>query len=284
MSYDSLKFCIDRGNPNDRFDRSQTKGGKVMKTYTYMSLTPESLVVSMLDPGHFGTYLATGTKKRSTEEAFYFELDASKLPDEFGLGVISERCVPHADGTPKHSVYASIYRVLERVPLDAVGSLWLTTPDGRVLELTAAPQPPEDFSDKYFLYQELAPVHPLIASSLNPVEFATFITDCKQPVCVPKICFATLDLAGLATDPANGSAAALPYKNIAHLRDCLAALGEQDKRSKTVDRLHTQHVHFRCIKGGFYIGGSDGLKYYPFPSQRELDEKHHNWWRSADLC
>ena len=35
--------------------------------------------------------------------------------------------------SPKRSVYLSAYRVLERVPLQAIGSLYLTTDDGRVL-------------------------------------------------------------------------------------------------------------------------------------------------------
>jgi|GEM_PF-2724309 len=45
-----------------------------MSIQKYLLLTPESLVVSMLEPQSFGTYLATGTKKRAHEEAIYSEL------------------------------------------------------------------------------------------------------------------------------------------------------------------------------------------------------------------
>lgn len=254
-----------------------------MQKQAYLSLVPESLVISMLEPADFGTYLAAGTRKRAREQALYFELDLEKIPAVFNIESILDRCVPHEDRTPKHSVYASIYRVLERIPLEALGSLWLATQDGRTLELNPAATP-TDFQDTFHLYQELAPVHPLIASNLNPVNFANFITKTDNPVSVPKICFVTLELAGLANDPRHGEATALPYKNIDHLRDCLTALKEDEKQSKTVDRIHPQHVHYRCIKDGFYIGDDDRLIYYPFPAKKELDEKHHNWWRSASLC
>ncbi|MDT8390007.1 MAG: hypothetical protein RRC34_05800 [Lentisphaeria bacterium] len=255
-----------------------------MRKYMYLSLIPESLVMSMLPPEEFGNYLATGTQKRSKEEAVFFEVDIERLGPGFDLEAVSEQCVAHQDGTPKHSVYASIYRVLERIAPAALKSLWLTTPDGRVLELKAAPAVPREFPGTYFLIQELAPVHPLIATRLTPVEFAGFVTDQTQSVSVPRVCFVTLDLAGLATDPDCGDASALPYKNITHLRDCLKELQDGKKRAKTVDRIHSQHLHFRCVSGGFYVGGADTLQYYPFPSNEELDRDHRLWWRSATLC
>jgi hypothetical protein len=253
-----------------------------MKKYVYLSLIPESLVVSMLEPRDFGNYLATGTSKRAKEEAIYFDVDPTEIPDDFKLETILARCVPHEDGSPKHSVYAAIYRVLERVPLSALRSLWLTTPDGRVLELKKSPVP-TSFPGSYHLYQELAPVHPLIASNLDPVEFTNTITDQENPVSVPEICFVNLALAGLRDDAENGDASSLPYKNIAHLRSCLKELRTGCKQTKTVDRIHSRHVPFRCVEGGFYIGDAYTLLHYPFPTAEELDRDHHEWWRSATL-
>ncbi len=37
--------------------------GKGICTYLYLSMTPESLVASMLPPEQFGNYLAVGTRK-----------------------------------------------------------------------------------------------------------------------------------------------------------------------------------------------------------------------------
>jgi len=253
-----------------------------MDRYLYLSLIPESLVVSMLPPSEFGTYLATGTKKRAQEQAVYFELQEDFASDYFRLEQAKQDCVPHPDGEPKHTVYVSIYRVLEHIPLDKIGSLWLTTRDGRTLKLKQQ-STPKQFEGKYHLYQELCPVHPLIASVLNPVEHTKFITDPSTRIAVPKICFAELSLSGLADDPQSRDVGNLPYKAINNLRDCVGELSSQNKTTKTVNRIQPEHIPFRCIKSGFFIGKSKKVLYYPIPSEQVLEKEHHAWWRSAAL-
>ncbi|AQT67394.1 hypothetical protein STSP2_00538 [Anaerohalosphaera lusitana] len=250
-----------------------------MDTYLYLSVIPESLVMSMLGPEEFGTYLAVGTQKRSKEHAIFFELDKDFKSDYFDLDAAREKCKPHDNGEPKHSVYVSIYRVLEHIPLDAVKDIYLVTNDGRVLKLPQASVP--SFDAKYHLYQELAPVHPLIASNLHPPDFRKFITDPSTGFSVPKICFVDLRLGDLAED-CNGSVRDLPYKNIEHLRDCLANLGK-DKNTKTVDRIFPQHVPYRMVASGFYLGDQQNMLFYPFPTEEQFRDKYHDWWRSATL-
>jgi len=254
-----------------------------MATYLYLNMVPESLVASMLAPSAFGTYLATGTHKRSRGPAIFFDLRPDFPSDYFDLADTINRCAPHPDGQPKHSVYGSIYRVLEHVPLSAMKSLWLVTMDGRVLELKAG-ELPARFPGHFHLYQEVCPVHPMIASSLDPLEFTKFITDPSMPISVPKICFVDLELADLAEDPRGGSAGNLPYTNITHLRDCLLQLAaEKDKRTKTVDRVQQQACPYRCVKSGFFVGDQQGRLYYSFPSRDELEDKYYDWWRSANV-
>lgn len=253
-----------------------------MQRYLYLSLAPESLIVSMLPPEEFGAYLATGTRKRPHGQAMFFQLKPDFESDYFDLSNIDKRCVPHADGQPKHSVYLAIYRVLEHVGLDAIESLFLATAHGRVLEIQPGPVPP-DPAGGYHLYQEICPVHPLIASSLAIDEFRRFITDTSTPVSVPRICFVELDLAELAADPLHGSATNLPYHNIRHLRDCLAELGPHTgKQAKTVDRTARQGVLYRCVKTGFCLGDQDGVLCFPYPSKEELLGKYYTWWRCAN--
>jgi len=253
-----------------------------MQTYLYLSLMPESLIVSMLPPAEFGTYLATGTQKRSREQAIYFELNEDFQGDSFNLAKARELCVPHEDGRPKNSVYASVYRVIENVPTKALGTLWLATRDGRTLALEQA-SASAGANAKYHLYQELCPVHPLIASSLDPLRFAESITDPQKNITLPAICFADLDLADLAENPQEGAGANLPYHDLQHLRDCLGELASGTKTTKTVNRIQPSHVPYRCIHNGFFIGNHDDIRHYPFPSPEELDKNHHEWWRSAAL-
>jgi len=253
-----------------------------MDTNLYLSLIPESLVVSMLAPERFGAYLATGTQKRARGEAIYFDLKPDFESDYFDLAASRERCVAHPDGQPKHSVYLAIYRVLEHVPLEAVNDLWLATRDGRVLRLQQG-EPIASASDKYHLYQELAPVHPLVVSSLDPAKFCRFITDQAHPVHVPRLCFVDLELRGLSQDPTSGDDRNLPYPEIGHIRDCLRQLSAKEKPVKTVNRIASQEVCYRCIKHGFCLGDRERMLFFPFPSHEQLDARHHDWWRSANM-
>jgi len=253
-----------------------------MTTYLYVSMIPESLVASMLPPEEFGTYLAVGTRKRSRGQAIFFDLRGEFPSDDFDFSVIAERCVPHADGQPKHSLYVAIYRILERVPLEVFNSFWLATPGGHVLELKQG-SVPSQFEGKYHLYQEIGPVHPLIASSLAPDEFCRFITGPTNPISVPTICFVDLELPDLSEDPEGGRADNLPYAHMDHVRDCLLEVKrDSNKHTKTVDRIHPQEFPYRCIKTGFYLGDQQRLLYYPFPSREELESKYYSWWRYAN--
>jgi hypothetical protein len=253
-----------------------------MEIHLYLLLYPESLVMSMLGPSEFGAYLATGTKKRAREQAVYFQLNDGFKSDYFDLERAKKACVSHEDGRPKHSVYVSTYRVLEHVPLTAIGDLWLVTRDGRGLVLHQS-EPPEEYKGQYHLYQELCPVNPLIASRMDARDFSLFITNPDVTVSVPRICFVEMDLADLANEPSSGDVVNLPYSNMEHIKDCLIELNTKDKMTKTINRIQQKHFSYRCVKNGFFVGDQTGMLYYPFPSLEDLEKHHHNWRRSAEM-
>ena len=252
-----------------------------MSIYLYFSMIPEALVASMLPPEEFGAYLATGTEKMPHGQVLFFDLSPDFQSDYFNLSDLEKRCVPRPDGSPKNSVYLSIYRVLEHIPLDALGSLWLTTAHGKTLELRKAEKLPE-FPENYYLYQELCPVQPLISSVLDPGRFLSFVTDPGKPISLPRLCFADMALSGLAEDPVKGEAVDLPYRNIEHLRNCIIEMYEGAKQTKTVDRHYHQSLLFRCIRSGFYIGDQVRIIHYPYPAMEELLEEHYSWWHCAN--
>jgi len=252
-----------------------------MKTYLYLSLMPESLIASNLPPEEFGNYFAVGTKKRTRGQAMFFEVDPNFESEFFPLKDIEAKCIPHPDGTPKRSVYLSIYRVLEHLPLAQLKKLYLVTDDGRVLGLDKAQYIPSEEKELH-LYQQLCPVTPRVASRLDAIDFCRFITDTNKNVSVPKLIFVELILDDLAKDPVHAKTNNIPYPNIDHLRDCLIGLQERrDKTTKTVIRYLQGDILYRTCKNGFFVGDQNEFYYYPFPSKEELEEKYHSWWRSA---
>jgi len=254
-----------------------------MEKHIYLSLIPEALVVSMLTPEEFGVYYAVGSAKKSRGAAIFFEVDPEYRHESLHLEKALQRCQPHENGEPKASIYASVYRVMEYISLDALLKLYLVTPDGRVLGLEAGDSLPEE-TEGMHLYQEIAPVHPLVVSNFGPREFYELIV--KNPtslISLPVVCFVELRLNGLAVDPMKGDASDLPYSSIDHLRECLVDLKTKPFHSKMVDRVHPASFPFRMIQNGVFIGNDQELKYYPMLSPDDLRAKHYRFWRSIHM-
>ncbi|MFH0842072.1 MAG: hypothetical protein V1903_05555 [Bacteroidota bacterium] len=252
-----------------------------MSKYVYLTSTPEALVASMLPPEGFGMYLSTGTKKRNKGQTIFFEVDLGKIESLIDMNSLNKRCVAKEDGSPKSSVYLSVYRTLEMIPLSALKSLYLTTDHGCVLELKRASYDvSREQKNALHLYQELAPVTPLVASGLAPSAFTRKLTDGSTPISLPKLFFVELKLGELATNPLGGSAEHLPYPNIGHLRDCLEILkGEYEKHMKTVQRIFSGTLLYRTIESGFYVGVKDEIVWYPYPSMKELEDINYEFFR-----
>lgn len=254
-----------------------------MTKHLYLSLMPEALIASMLSPEAFGRYYAIGSDRKVRDHALFIELDPDFRSDEFPIDEGYARCVPHDDGAPKKSVYISVYRVLERVPLAAMRTLYLVTNNGDALGLEASDVFPENGAPAH-MYQEIAPVQPLVVSNLAPQEFADFISqDASSFVHLPAIAFVDLSLGDLAQNPETGAIDNLPYDYIPHLRECLIDVLGGRMQSKMVHRVHALEFPYRMIANGIFISKiGEGTRYYPMPSRDDLRGKYYRWWRSAN--
>lgn len=254
-----------------------------MTKHLYMSLFPEALIASMLSPDEFGTYYAVGSHKKTRGQAMFVELDPDFRNDFFQIEKGYSLCVPHEDGRPKKSVYISTYRVLEHVPLSAMRRLYLVTAYGEVLGLDPTTELPVG-KDGYHMYQEIAPVQPLIVSTNGPKAFHEMLN--KKPdslIHLPAIVFVELQLGELSQNPEYGQVNDLPYPYINHLRECLMELETKRLHTKMVNRVQPVEFPYRTIKSGLYIGNTEGLLFFPMPSREDLRGKYYPWWRSANL-
>ncbi len=250
-----------------------------MSKYLYLSITPEALIASMLPPAEFGEYMATGTKKSNKGQMIFIEVDTEQVKDLVDNDYIEKNCVRHSDGSPKHSVYLSVYRVLETIPLKALKNLYLTTDNGITLELM-----PSDYDSSceekttLHLYQELCPVLPQVVSDMCPPSFMKALTDGSRQFKLPKLFFVEMKLGELAENPATGSAEHLPYTHVRHLRDCLLALSGYEKRMKTVVRSYNGYLLYRTIASGFYVGAGVNMIYYRYPPMSELEDINYEFF------
>ena len=200
-----------------------------MTIHLYFSLVPEALIASMLEPEEFGQYYSTGHSYKSKGQAIFFEVDADFRHEFFNIDEGLERCVAHPDGTPKNSVYISVYRVLEHIPVSALGKLYLSTAYGQTLALSRTDAFPEKGKGLH-MYQDLAPVNSLVVSAQDPQTYYEKVT--SQPnkfIRFPGLCFVELGLGALATDPGAGAIGDLPYSFVHHLREALLEVDPSGK-------------------------------------------------------
>ena len=84
-----------------------------MSIHYYLSIFPlEALIASELDPEAFGVYMATGSRRGSSEQHVFIEV-GGKLGDSFDLAYAEKKCAAKGLERNKSSVYLSIYRSLE---------------------------------------------------------------------------------------------------------------------------------------------------------------------------
>lgn len=252
----------------------------------YLLVSPmEALIASMLGPYDFGAYMATGSRKTASEQLVFAEIEGD-FGSDFDWDYAHRSCVPHPDGSPKHSVYLSVYRVLERIPLNCLLNLYLTTRDGRSLELTKGEIPPPMYWKGYALYKELCPVTPLVASSLPPEPFARYLVDPSNKISVPAILFADVRIIDLDNMEHTGNIGGLyDHGGNEHVRACFEEIKmHPGKRSKTIDRSYSSKFSYQSIgQGLFFASYKDGIIFYPMPERDEIRHSHYEWGRSANL-
>lgn len=252
-----------------------------MESHLYLSLIPEALIMSQLPPEKFGNYMATGSQRQIEGPAVFFEIDPDADLSAFRLEDARARCKVHADGSPRRSIYISVYNVLPRVPLAAFRRAFLTTPAGLTLTLEPREWKPAG-DDQFFLFQELGPVYPRVASRLEPQAFCRFVTDPDHMVSVPRLAFIDLKLGVLAESAGAKLSGNMPYQHIEHLRSCLQALQENPGRmTKIVNRGLRPDILFAMIRSGLFVGDVGGIRFFPMPSEDVLERDHNLWWHSA---
>ncbi len=248
----------------------------------YLTVSPvEALIASQLTPEEFGCYMAVGSRKGSAEQLIFIEVEEG-FGDCFDWNFAKEKCTSHPDGKPKSSLYMSIYRVLENVPLKYMKSLFLTTQDGRTLELPRSEYvSPADWQG-CALYKELCPVTPLVASPLSPGEFAKYLVNDTHKVQVPSIIFADIKILERDQLKDSGNVGTVSKLAIDHIHDCISQVARSGgKMTKTVDRSFNSKFTYQTIDKGIYAADSTGIIFYPMPDIETLKQENYDWGRSA---
>ena len=249
--------------------------------YYLMVFPTESLIASELEPEQFGSYMAIGSRKGSEEQVMFAQVDGD-FDSDFDWAYAREKCVPHPSGDPKHSVYLSVYRVLEKVPQRSIKALYLTTKDGRTLKLESSEYKAPNPANGVFVYQQFCPLNPVIVSVLSPRDFGKQITDSSQKISVPQMLFGDLKPINFDDPEHSGNVGSLYDNQLAHFLECVASVKSRtEKMNKTFNRSHLESFTYNSINNGFYLSRGEEVLFFSMPSVEELKQIDYDWGRSA---
>ena len=254
--------------------------------HLYMIVFPiNALVASQLEPKEFAEHYTIGSAKHYKGKVIFAEVDINFRNPFFDIDHYLQLTVPHPDGRPKKTKFVCSYAVLEHVDLKALKHLYLVTANGKALELQSKPYTAVNEPGLVRIYQEIAPLTNLVATTIDQRSFGKYITTETRSKGAPKICFTQYDfnVAEFLEQNKNREmmSSAIPESNPSRLYDYLLELkAEQEKKTKTISLSSTLgEASFSLIKHGFWFAATNELLFYPMPSHNELENKYYDWWR-----
>ncbi len=253
-----------------------------METRFYLSIFPqEALIASQLEPEQFGQYMSTGKKNGSYEKIVFIEIEGGN-GSYFDWKHAEQNCVRHEDGEPKNSLWMSVYRALEHVPMKALKTMYLVTNDGRSLAIEPKEYDGSGDDRPFWVYQEVCPIRPLVVSTYQPDQFSEHMTHKDVKVAVPKIAFADLKVIDFDNLEDTGNVGSVYDTNLDHLKECIRSVrGDAVKKVKNVERSRTESFGYQTIRRGIFIGEGATVVEYSMPELDKIRMNHFDWGRSA---
>ena len=254
--------------------------------HLYMIVFPiNALVSSQLDPEKFGEHYTTGSARHFNGKVIFAELIPEFRDPYFKIDEYLAETVQHEDGSPKKTKFISSYNVLEHVDLDAILKLYLTTTNGKTLGIDA-----EDFNKDIpqgilRLYQEITPLENFVASNMNQKDFGNYITRGTDSKGAPKICFTQIDFDIEKFLESNKNRDIihidLPNVNAYHFYDSVLELLQNPEKKTKIISLGSllRDLSYKIVRHGFWFVNGEKTKYFPMPSELELENKYYSWWR-----
>lgn len=254
--------------------------------HLYLILFPNSaLVGSQLPPEEFGKHFISGSSKYYAGKLIFVEVSPTFRHPFFPIDGMLADLKPHEDGRPKSTKYVSTYRVLEHIDFDQLLNLYITTPEGYTLTLTAGPYEAKHQGGFIRIFGEITPVSMMVLSNYNFQEFGRFITDPQGFVGAPKMFYTQIDLDiedFLARIDANPlMQPPIPDIHPAVLRKSILEMRKfKDKHTKGLSLNNPLgKISFRNLRHGFMFAAQDQTRFYPLPALEEIERTNYKFWK-----
>jgi len=255
--------------------------------HLYLILYPHpSLIASQVDYESFAKHLMVGSTRHYSGKLLFAEIDPDFRHDFFDIDKAFEGLITHLDGRPKATKFISSYRVLEHIDFNAIGSLYLATPEGRCLRICESeyhsPQSPRELN----VYAEITPLRMVVLSDFDFIQFGRYVTSPGNPKGAPQIFYTQLaiDIDEFVHEYETHTMVYPPIPQLipSKLHDAIRIMrSKPDKRSKglLLDCPLSQ-ISYKKIKGGFMFASPDDSRFFPMPGLEDIQANFQRFWRS----
>jgi hypothetical protein len=245
-----------------------------------------ALIGSQLNPQAFARHYLSGSIRHYSGKIIFAEVDADFRNDYFNIEEYMGDVQPHEDGRPKATKFISVYRVLEHLDFDAVKKLYLSTPEGAVLELDEAEEVQTREPGIMRIFAEINPVRMLVLTQLNFIEFGQMVTDPSIARAVPALFYTQLEfdanqfLHDIEVNPLMPPP--VPKLHPSKLRDAITEISTaRDKPSKgLLLDSNFDEIPYRMIRHGFMFARKDEWKFFRMPDWREIEKTNYKFWKA----
>lgn len=256
------------------------------ENHLYVILFPTScLVGSQLAPAEFARHFNAGSSKFYTGKLIFAEVDIGFRHPYFRLEEQLKQLVAHEDGRPKATKYFSHYRVLEHLDFAALGMLYISTPEGYVLDLKPETLAATHQPGQVRIYGEISPISMMVLSDLSFPEYGAYITQPDSPIGAPKMFYTQIDvdIDDFLKDFEDRAVMPSPIPDVhpSVLRDSILELRAiKGKHTKGLSMSNAiGKLPYRLLKHGFMFASAEANRFYRLPSLAHIEKEHPKFWK-----
>lgn len=244
-----------------------------------------ALIASQLTPTQLAEHYFTGSSKYFDSKIIFVEVDSTFRHPYFDIDGVFKQIKPHPDGRPKATKFICSYRVLEHLDLNAIGNMYLCTPEGHVLELKQAEDNIVHKSGFIRTFANISPLLMLILTKQNAQEYGKGITsDIHKGA--PKTFFTQIELdteaflENLEKDMYLTSP--IPFVHPSKLRDALLGLKNNPEKEGKGLSLNSDfgRMSYQMVRHGFWISSADKTIYFPIPKATDIEKTNFAFLKS----
>lgn len=256
-----------------------------LRLYAILHPSP-ALVASQMVPERFAQHYLAGSFRHYSGKVVFARLDPTFRDPYFLIDEALEAVQPHEDGRPKATKFISVYRVLEHLDFQKIERLYLSTPEGAVLEL----QPNDDVQTReqgrLRIFAEINPVRMLVLTRMNFLEFGDLATNLSVLRSVPALVYTQLEfdaeafLNDFEINPMLPSP--LPKVHPSKLRDAIIDLKQRPNKPTKGLLLDSSFdsIPYKLVRHGFMFARHNEYRFFRLPSVKEIEKANYKFWKA----